>query len=80
VIALLLMCVMFDFSAVAQDNSNKRLDEDGMVAGYKATEKDGMLKLLNPPKFFNELLMITKFMTVFQVHDNEANALNSFKY
>jgi anti-anti-sigma regulatory factor len=57
------------------------IDDSGtgeVVAGYKATEKDGTLKLLNPPKFFNELLMITKFMTVFQTYDNEEEALNSF--
>jgi CspA family cold shock protein len=32
VLALLLMCVMFGFSAMAQDKSNKPLDEDGMAA------------------------------------------------
>jgi cold shock protein len=32
VIALVLMCLMFGFSAMAQDNSNKPLDEDGMTA------------------------------------------------
>ena len=57
-------------------------DESGvgeLVASYTATDaKGGKLKLLNLPKFFSDLLMVTKFLTVFQIYDNEDEAIASF--
>ncbi|HUQ34438.1 MAG TPA: STAS domain-containing protein, partial [Pyrinomonadaceae bacterium] len=57
-------------------------DDDGigeLVAGHTTTSNaNGQLKLLNLPKNMQDLLMVTKFMTVFQVYDNEEEALNSF--
>lgn len=38
----------------------------------------GQLKLLNLTKKIQELLQITKLLTVFQVYDNESEALASF--
>jgi anti-sigma B factor antagonist len=50
-----------------------------LVAGYTTTSNsNGQLKLLNLPKNMKDLLMLTKFMTVFQTYDNEEEALNSF--
>jgi anti-sigma B factor antagonist len=58
------------------------VDENGigeMVASYTATtNKGGQLKLLNLPIAFKDLLMIAKFLTIFQTYDNEQEALASF--
>jgi anti-sigma B factor antagonist len=58
------------------------VDESGvgeLVASYNASKAaNGTLKLLNLPKFFNDLLMVTKFLTVFQIYDNENEAIASF--
>jgi len=42
------------------------------------TNQGGKLKLLNLTKKIQELLAITKLLTVFQVYDNEKAALASF--
>ena len=42
------------------------------------TNQDGQLKLLNLTKKIQELLQITKLLTVFSVYDNEQKALASF--
>jgi anti-sigma B factor antagonist len=39
----------------------------------------GQLKLLNLTKKLQDLLTITKLLTVFDVYENEEEALNSFK-
>jgi anti-sigma B factor antagonist len=41
--------------------------------------KDGQLKLLNLQTKIKDLLAITKLLTVFDVYENESEALNSFK-
>jgi anti-sigma B factor antagonist len=41
-------------------------------------KKDGMLKLLNLTRRNVELLVLTKLETVFEVFDDEQNAVNSF--
>ena len=43
------------------------------------TNQGGKLKLLNLTKKIQELLAITKLLTVFQVYDNEPAALASFE-
>lgn len=43
-----------------------------------ATNRGGKLKLLHLPAKLNELLHITQLITVFEVYDNEADALKSF--
>jgi anti-sigma B factor antagonist len=58
-------------------------DESGigeLVTSYtETTNKGGQLKLLNLQKnAFRDLLMITKFFTVFQTYDDEAEAIASF--
>ena len=51
-----------------------------LVSSYTAINKDGgQLKLLNLTQKIQDLLTITKLLTVFDAYDNEAEALNSFK-
>ena len=51
-----------------------------LVSSYTAIGKEGgQLKLLNLTQKIKDLLTITKLLTVFDVYDNEAAALNSFK-
>ena len=51
-----------------------------LVSSYTAINKDGgQLKLLNLTQKLQDLLTITKLLTVFDVYDSEAEALNSFK-
>ena len=51
-----------------------------LVSSYTAINKEGgQLKLLNLTQKIKDLLTITKLLTVFDVYDNEAGALNSFK-
>jgi anti-sigma B factor antagonist len=42
------------------------------------TKNGGSLKLLNVTKRIADLLSITKLLTVFECHDNEAEAVTSF--
>ena len=50
-----------------------------LVSAYTTTSnKGGSLKLLNLTKKLQELLSITKLLTVFDVHDDEQKALSSF--
>ena len=50
-----------------------------LVSGFTTvTNAGGQLKLLNLSKRVKDLLQITKLYTVFDVHDDEANALRSF--
>ena len=52
-----------------------------LVSSYTAIGKEqgGQLKLLNLTQKIRDLLTITKLLTVFDVYDNEAEALNSYK-
>ena len=51
-----------------------------LVSSYTAINKEGgQLKLLNLTQKLQDLLTITKLLTVFDTYDNEAAALNSFK-
>ena len=51
-----------------------------LVSSYTAINKElGQLKLLNLTQKLQDLLTITKLLTVFDVYDNEQEALNSFK-
>ena len=43
------------------------------------SSKEGQLKLLNLTQKIQDLLTITKLLTVFDVYDEESKALNSFK-
>jgi anti-sigma B factor antagonist len=50
-----------------------------VVRTYTTVKKqDGTLKLLNLTKRIQDLLMITKLLTVFDTFDNEAEAVKSF--
>ena len=42
------------------------------------SRQGGSLKLLNLTKRITDLLSITKLLTVFECHDNEADAIKSF--
>ena len=51
-----------------------------LVSSYTTTGNNGgQLKLLNQTKKIHDLLTITKLVTVFETHDNEATAVASFK-
>jgi anti-sigma B factor antagonist len=51
-----------------------------LIANYTTVGRaGGQLKLLNLTEKVQDLLVITKLLTVFDVYDNEADALSSFK-
>ena len=51
-----------------------------LVSSYTAINKEeGQLKLLNLTQKLQDLLAITKLLTVFDVYESEAEALNSYK-
>ncbi len=60
----------------------KYIDSSGLgelVAGYTTLQKNGgELKLLNLTERVNELMVITKLLTVFDVFENESEAVSSF--
>jgi anti-sigma B factor antagonist len=50
-----------------------------LVGSYTTvTNRGGKLKLLHLPAKLNELLHVTQLITVFEVHENEQEALRSF--
>ena len=61
----------------------KNIDSSGigeLIANYTTVSRDGgQLKLLNLTDKIQNLLVITKLLTVFDSYDNESDALNSFK-
>jgi anti-sigma B factor antagonist len=61
----------------------KNIDSSGigeLIANYTTVSRGGgQLKLLNLTDKIQNLLVITKLLTVFDSYDNEADALNSFK-
>ena len=51
-----------------------------LVQAYATTKnRGGSLKLLNVTKRLKDLLVITRLLTIFDAHDDEAAALASFK-
>ena len=51
-----------------------------LVSSFTAINKEeGQLKLLNLTQKLQDLLGITKLLTVFDVYENEPEALNSYK-
>ena len=51
-----------------------------LIANYTTIKnKGGEVNLLNLTGKINDLLVITKLLTVFDAYDTEADALNSFK-
>ena len=51
-----------------------------LIANYTSVSRDGgQLKLLNLTDKIQNLLVITKLLTVFDVYEDEAEALSSFK-
>ena len=51
-----------------------------LIANYTTLSREGgQLKLLNLTDKIQNLLVITKLLTVFDSYDNEAEALSSFK-
>jgi anti-sigma B factor antagonist len=50
-----------------------------LVAGFTSVVKaGGTMKLLNPTKRVKDLLRMTNLDTIFDVHEDEANAVRSF--
>jgi anti-sigma B factor antagonist len=68
--------ILLDFSGV------RYVDSSGigeMVSGLTAASRhDAVLKFLNPNERLRELLTITKLLNIFEVFENEAEALASF--
>src|SRR4051794_36576819 len=77
-------------NAINQGKNNILLDMSGvtvidssgigeLVGSYTTvTNRGGKLKLLHLPAKLNELLHVTQLITVFEVHENEQEALGSF--
>lgn len=59
------------------------IDSSGLgelIASYtNLDKKGGEIKLLHLSRRVRELMVITKLLTVFDVHENESEALDSFK-
>lgn len=59
------------------------IDSSGLgelIASYtNLDKKGGEIKLLHLPRRVRELMVVTKLLTVFDVHENESEALDSFK-
>jgi anti-sigma B factor antagonist len=68
--------ILLDLSGVTT------IDSSGigeLVGSYTtATNRGGKLKLLHLPAKLNELLHVTQLITVFEVYENEAEAIASF--
>ena len=68
--------ILLDMSGVTT------IDSSGigeLVGSYTTvTNRGGNLKLLHLPAKLNELLHVTQLITVFEVYENEAEALKSF--
>ncbi|HEX8141092.1 MAG TPA: STAS domain-containing protein [Pyrinomonadaceae bacterium] len=60
------------------------IDSSGLgelIASHNVLRKnDGQVKLLHLTKRVRELMVITKLLTVFDVYENEAEALDSFRH
>ncbi len=68
--------ILLDLSEVTTIDSSG-LGE--LISSYStASQRDGKLKLLNPSRKLTDLLYITKLITVFEVHEEEAAAVKSF--
>ena len=60
----------------------KYIDSSGigeLIANYTTVGRSGQLKLMHLTDKVQDLLVITKLLTVFDVYDDEAEALSSFK-
>ncbi len=70
------MKILLDMSGVTT------IDSSGigeLVGSYTTvTNRGGKLKLLHLPAKLNELLHVTQLITVFEVYENEQDALKSF--
>ena len=68
--------ILLDLSGVTT------IDSSGigeLVGSYTTvTNRGGKLKLLNLPSKVNDILQITQLISVFDVYDNEREALDSF--
>jgi len=68
--------ILLDMSGVTT------IDSSGigeLVGSYTTvTNRGGKLKLLHLPAKLNELLHVTQLITVFEVHENEQEAVKSF--
>jgi anti-anti-sigma factor len=68
--------ILLDMSGVTT------IDSSGigeLVGSYTTvTNRGGKLKLLHLPAKLNELLHVTQLITVFEVYENEADALGSY--
>lgn len=60
-----------------------QIDSSGLgefVSGVASLRRNGgEIKLLNLPDRINEIMTITKLLTVFEIYENEETAVNSFQ-
>ena len=63
-----------DDQTMLADSAAQFIGEEGAIG-----KEGGQLKLLNLTQKLQDLLTITKLLTVFDVYESEPEALNSFK-
>ena len=88
----LVMTTMFEFQAMVRADDSRSLIIDFSSVPYvdsaglgeivrcytTVSRKGGKLKLINLTKKIQDLLAITKLLTVFEVYDSEEEAIRSF--
>jgi len=68
--------ILLDLSGVTTIDSSGIGELVGLYT--TVTNRGGKLKLLHLPAKLNELLHVTQLITVFEVYENEQEAMNSF--
>ncbi|MBI4909562.1 MAG: STAS domain-containing protein [Acidobacteria bacterium] len=76
------LCASGSMSIILNLKGVEYIDSSGLgalVVAYTSLKKNGgMVKLLNLTRRNIELLVLTKLSTVFEIFDDEQNAVNSF--
>lgn len=69
--------ILLNLSGVASTDANGLGD---LLASHNTVNKQGgQIKLLHPTQRVRELITNTRLLTVFDIYENESEALNSFK-
>ena len=69
--------ILLNLSGVASTDADGLGD---LLASHNTVNKQGgQIKLLHPTHRVRELMMNTRLLTVFDIYENESEALNSFK-
>jgi len=70
-------CVILNLAEVTKIDSSGLGEID--AAFTTLSDNGGVLKLANLPESVADLMMMTKLLTVFEVYDDERNAIDSFE-